>query len=154
MFKMKWANRVIRLTRKKISVIEILGVKSDSLKAWKRPAPITGPIKDPKEQKRVCQRSALSLRIGLSRLRPDLRCTLLTSSFKEHRSKITREKLKMTHPTIRSQVLSGTPISLLGPLIIMPSELRKKDTAIINLLSHSFYCIKLNPIGMKMTLKP
>ena len=81
MFKMKWANRVIKLTRKKISVIEILGVKSDSLKAWKRPAPMMGPKKDPKEQKRVCQRSALSLRIGLSRFRPDLRCTLLTSSF-------------------------------------------------------------------------
>ena len=80
MFKMKWAKRVVRLARKKISVMEILGVESCPLKAWKSPAPMIGPKKDPKEQKRVCQRSALSLRTGLSRFRPDLRWTLLTSS--------------------------------------------------------------------------
>jgi hypothetical protein len=80
MFKMKWANRVVRLARKKISVMEILAVESCPLKAWKRLAPMMGPKKDPKEQEKVCQRSALSLSTGLSRFRPDLRWTLLTSS--------------------------------------------------------------------------
>jgi len=116
-----------------------------------RPALSKGPIIDPKELKIVCHKSALSFKIGLSRLRPELRCTLRTNSYKEHMSNIKHAKLIMTQPTILTQLTLGNPITLLGPQNIRAIVLIKKATAIIILLSHEFLIIRVVPKGIPIT---